>query len=583
MKEYLKKILTASLKSWAPLPDFEIERPKVKFHGELATNLAMLLAKTLKRKPADIAEEICRSLKDPEGWIASATVAGGGFVNFVLKKTVWQESLKDVMVAGKHFGSSTIGSGKKVLIEFISANPTGPVHIGNARGGPLGDVMASLLTATGHEVTREYYVNDVGGQIDKLGESILFYLKSASDGPDSDSSQVGYQGEYVKDLAVFAKEKLGKKIPTDETEAIRVLGQFGIDRMMEMIREDCETMGIRFDSWIHERTILVSGETEKVLESLKAKKVVLEKENAQWLTIRSDETMGVVRGRKDSPPDFSEASGFASAERIDRECVLVRSDGRPTYFANDIAYHAGKYRRGFDRIINVWGSNHHGHVPRLQAAVKSLGFDPAKMETILYQYVRVKRGSEAVKMSKRGGNFVTAREVLDEVGCDAFRFFLLMRAPESHLDFDLELARRHTQENPVYYVQYAHARLASIFRKAQEMGLPPLEEGSVDLSKLDLPEEIEMIQLVNEFPEEVERAALRREPHRIPFYLLELSKAFQSYYTKAKEDPHYRVIQPDQVDTSRAKLYLCATLKLTLSQGLKLLGVSAPEAMSQDS
>lgn len=549
MKRRLRKILEETAKVFAPLPPFEIERPKVKEHGELSTNLALILAKQIKKKPNEVAEQIAKSLVDPGKLIEKVSVAGAGFLNFVLKKRAWQESLREVAAEGASFGKSKKETGKKAVVEFVSANPTGPVHIGNARGGPLGDAIASLLDATGWEVTREFYVNDVGGQIDKLGKSVYHALSGRT--PDAPSDQIEYQGSYIGELAARAATKLAGKLPEDVTEVERLLGRFGIDEMFREIRTDCEDIGIRFDSWIHEKTVLAM-ETGTILEDLKKNGVTLEKEGALWL----------------------------ATEQEDRESVLVRSDGRPTYFANDIAYHVGKYRRGFDRIVNVWGSNHHGHVPRVKAAVKSLGFDPEKIETVLYQYVRVKRGATAVKMSKRGGNFVTAREVLDEVGRDAFRFFLLMRAPESHLDFDLELAKSQTSDNPVYYVQYAHARLASIERKAHEAGIPPASE-NVDLSLLNLPEEIEMIRMIHEFPEEVERAASRMEPHRIPFYLLELVRAFQSYYTKAKEDSRYRVIGPN-VDTSRAKLYLCGALKLTISQGLKLLGISAPDVMIQE-
>jgi len=553
VKENLREILARSAQKWAPLPPFEIERPKVKEHGELSTNLAMILAKTAKRNPKEVAQEIVSSLNDPEGIVESVTVAGGGFLNFVLKKSAWQKSLREIISQGEKFGYADEGKGKKVVVEFVSANPTGPLHIGNARGGPLGDVMTRLLEMTGHQVTREYYINDVGGQIDKLGESLLHWIRN--EGNESATPPEGYQGEYVRELARIAMEKLGDKIPGNEKEAALVLGQFGIDQMLKEIRENCEEMGIRFDSWIHEEDIL-KKETPAILDSLKNKNVTIEKEGAVWLA---------------SQDEFLK----------DRECVLIRSDGRPTYFANDIAYHVGKYKRGFDRIINVWGSNHHGHVPRIQAAMKCLDYDPDKIETVLYQYVRVKRGESAVKMSKRGGTFVTAREVLDEVGRDAFRFFLLMRAPESHLDFDLELAKRHTQENPVYYVQYAHARLAAIFRKAKEMGILESEGEGVRLALLDLEEEIEMIRMIREYPEEVERAASRLEPHRIPHYLLELTKLFQSYYTKAKEDPRYKVLSGD-IDTSQAKMYLCRALKLTLSQGLKLMGISAPDVMVQE-
>ncbi len=572
MKQRLRKILEESVAA-RPLPQFEIERPKVKSHGELSTNLAMVLSKALKRNPQEIAKEILANLKDPEGLIESASLAGAGFINFVFKKSAWHESLRSLVALQELFGRSSEEKGKKAVIEFVSANPTGPLHIGNARGGPLGDVIASLLERIGYQVTREYYVNDVGGQIDKLGTSILHWIRNDFD--ETAPSPEGYQGDYVKELGRRALADLGEKISKEGPEAVRILGKFGIDLMMREIQKDCEDIGIRFDSWIHEKTLLASGETDKVLEKLKSKGVTLEKEGALWYAMRG------IGGREDSSPDSSSASGSASDERIDRECVLVRTDGRPTYFANDVAYHEAKFKRGFDRIINVWGSNHHGHVPRVQAAMKSLGFDPDRIETVLYQYVRVKRGNDAVKMSKRAGNFVTAREVLDEVGRDAFRFFLLMRAPESHLDFDLELAKQKTADNPVYYVQYAHARLCSIERKAVEMGIVS-EGGSPQLSPLVLKEEIEMIRLIHEFPEEVGLAARRLEPHRIPFYLIELAKVFQAYYTKAREDPRYRVLGAGDVDTTQAKLYLCRALKLTISQGLKLLGISAPEAMAQE-
>lgn len=544
MKEKIRKILEKSAQQWAPLPPFDIDRPKVKVHGELATNLAMVLSKEHRGKPLEIAREIIRNLADPEGIVESVQVAGAGFLNFVFKKKGWQESLHSVIREGDQFGRSDLYRGKKALVEFISANPTGPLHIGNARGGPLGDVIASLLEATGYQVTREYYVNDVGGQIEKMGKSLLSFITGKSE-----MGEPEYQGEYMKDIARAAEKTLG-----DQT-SVEDYGRFGVGRMLGEIQEDCKEVGIQFDSWIHEKKdILDKSETAQVLEELKKKGVTVKKEGALW---------------------FAPGDDYLK----DRECVLEKSSGKPTYFANDIAYHVGKYKRGYDRIINVWGSNHHGHVPRIQAAVKSLGFDPQRLETVLYQFVRIKRGTEAVKMSKRGGTFVTAREVLDEVGRDAFRFFLLMRAAESHLDFDLELAKRHTQENPVYYVQYAHARLASLERKAVEMGIswndsPPLE-------RLELPEEIEMIRMIQEFPDEVERAATNREPHRIPFYLLEITKAFQAYYTRAKTDSRYRVLSGD-VDTSQAKLYLCRALKITISQGLKLLGISAPEVMTQD-
>ncbi len=563
LKDRLKEALIDAASDYRPLPAFEVERTKIRSHGELSANLAMLLARSQKKNPQTIAQDLVAKLEGLKlNWIQSVSVAGGGFLNFVLKPSAWQEALTGILAAGGDFGKSDAGRGRRVVVEFVSANPTGPIHIGNARGGPLGDALSSLLRAVGYNVTKEYYVNDVGGQIDRLGESILYWVDEKDNpeapGPAKDSNC--YQGEYVKELAQAAFGELGEKIGEsgDRSETIRVLGKFGIRTLLKQIKEDCDLMGITFDSWIHEKEILGSGKTETVLKALIAKNVTKKHEGALWLSDASNDLLN------------------------DRECVLEKSDGRPTYFANDIAYHVQKYERGYDRLINVWGSNHHGHVPRVQAAVQSLGYDPKKIETVLYQYVRVKRGNDAVKMSKRGGNFVLAREVLDEVGRDAFRFFLLMRAPESHLDFDLELAKSQSQENPVYYVQYAHARLCSIERKAAEQGVS-LKEGEVpDLRHLDLPEELEMVRTLLEYPDEIFRAAQKFEPHRISFYVLEVAKMFQSYYSKAKSDDRYRVLSGD-VDSIKAKLYFCRSIRHVLALGLDLLGISAPSEMRQES
>ncbi len=559
VKQKLRAALEEAAAQYQPLPNFEIERAKIRAHGELSTNLAMILARQVKKNPQVVAQEIVANLEKEKSWIESISVAGGGFLNFVIKPELWQESLTAVL--DKNFGRADWGKSQKVVLEFVSANPTGPIHIGNARGGPLGDAIASLLQHVGFEVTREYYVNDVGGQIERLGESVLYWIQEKDNpeapGPAKDSNC--YQGEYVKDLAKLALETLGDKIPEQEDKAdlIRVLGKFGINALLKQIKEDCDLMGITFDSWVYEKEILGSGKTEEILKELTQKGVTKKHEGALWLADNSNELLN------------------------DRECVLEKSDGRPTYFANDIAYHVEKYKKGYDRLINVWGSNHHGHVPRVQAAVQSLGYDPKKIETVLYQYVRVKRGNDAVKMSKRGGNFVLAREVLDEVGKDAFRFFLLMRAPESHLDFDLELAKSQSQENPVYYVQYAHARLASIAKKAAEQGIELKEGEKPNLQSLNLPEEFELIRLLLEYPEEITRAAQKFEPHRLSFYLLELAKSFQSYYSKAKTDERYKVLSSD-IDSTKAKLYFSKAIQLTLASGLQLLGVSAPNEMHHE-
>ncbi|MBI4373827.1 MAG: arginine--tRNA ligase [Deltaproteobacteria bacterium] len=535
MKRRIRQILERIVSG--PVPAYQIERPKLKQHGELSTNLAMVLAKERRQNPRQVADEIISRLKGEGGFFEKVEIAGPGFINFSLRPSVWQDSLREIGTGDGRASISKPGEGKRALVEFVSGNPTGPLHIGNARGGPLGDVIAGLLEAIGYQVKREYYVNDVGGQIDHLGAGILYeYLKLFGIDPGSETPQ--YKAAYVHDLAEKAREKFARQlVEAPREEAISVLGPFGVALVLEWIRNSCEKIGIRFDYWAHEKDIL-KEETEKTLKELEARRVVREKEGALWFAPRDE---------------FLE----------DRESVLRRSDGRPTYFANDLAYHALRYRQGYDLSVDVWGSNHHGHLPRIQAGLATLGVDPSRLRVVFYQTVRLKRGQEVVAMSKRQGNLITVDQVVDEVGKDALRFFLLMRAADSHLDFDLDLAKKHSQENPVYYAQYAHARLASIFRKAAERKIFMTEDA--DLERLNLPEEIE-------------RAALDLEPHRIPFYLLELARAFQSYYTRAKGDKRYWILGSD-IDTTRAKLYLASILQKTLARGLTLIGVSAPEVM----
>ncbi len=539
--------------------EVQILKPAQPQFGEFATNIALALAKILGKKPRDLAEEIRALLQEETSFLKQVSVDGPGFLNFHIQPRQWLEGLKPIFELKNAYGRSSLHSGKKVVVEFVSANPTGPLHIGNARGGPLGDVIASLFESVGYEVVREFYVNDVGGQIDQLGKTMLAWMKMMSAGQEGElnlGEGQGYKGEYVKELAQLALKELGQHIfQKSEAEAIHELGLFGIEKIQVEIRKDCLDMGIHFDSWVHEKDILSSGQTKECLDLLKSKKMTVEKEGATWFVPRDD---------------------FLQ----DRECVLERSDGgRPTYFANDIAYHVMKYRRGFDFLVNIWGSNHHGHVPRVQAAVQSLGYDPSRIETVLYQYVRVKRGSEAVKMSKRGGNFVLAREVLDEVGKDAFRFFLLTRSPEAHLDFDLELAKSQSHENPVYYVQYAHARICSIFEKASSQGTTLSESFNLSLlDQLGLPEEIALAQLMLYYPLVVLESAEEKTPHRLTYYLQDLARAFQHYYDRARSDVAYRVITENKPSTE-AKLFFMSCIRQVLRNGLHLLGLSAPEKM----
>ncbi len=557
IQQQIQKIIEAAVKTAYPEVKGEVtvEKASNPAFGDYACNVAMTLVRELKLKPRVIAETILKNIIDVQKIIESSSIDGPGFLNFRIKAVQWIQSLEMVSRHASFFGRSEVGKDKKVVVEFVSANPTGPLHIGNARGGPLGDAIASLLQHVGYEVVREFYLNDIGGQIDKLGESILVWMQKGLNQETPSDDELGYKGDYVRELSEKAHQKFGTGIlSVPKEEAIHRLGLFGIDYLSTEIKKDCEDMGIRFDSWIFEKDILSSKATEKIIDELKAKKMTVEKEGALWF-VPNDEFIQ------------------------DRECVLVRTDGRPTYFANDIAYHAEKYRRGFDRLINIWGSNHHGHVPRVLAAMQVLGCDPAKLETVLYQYVRVKRGTEAIKMSKRGGNFVIAREVLDEVGRDPFRFFLLMRAPDSHLDFDLELAKQQTSDNPVYYVQYAHARISSILAKARDEGKKWDFCYEKDYEKyLIQPEEVELAKFLLEYPETVSLAATQLAPHRVAYYLMDLARLFQHYYDRARADPAYRILlgPPEQV---AAKLYFIGCIQQVLRNGLGLLGISAPEKM----
>lgn len=559
MRKILQEILKQTVQSLGDprLNDLQglswlIERPKMESHGDYASNIAFELARPLKEKPLLIAQKIIDHLTDPKKIIKSATLAGGGFINFVLNESAWQESLKDIEAQGKGWFQSTGHQGLRINVEFVSANPTGPLHIGNARGGPLGDVIAALLERDGATVYREYLVNDVGGQVGKLGESILLEAQKIK-GLQASFETQQYTGPYVAELATLALEK---SFDFSKPETAKELSSFGLNVLREQVRDDVAQMGIDFDVWTPESEMLSSGKTAAVIEKLRQAGVVQKKEGAEWFV----------------PPDSKESDALE-----DRESVLIRSTGEPTYFANDIAYHADKFDRGFNSIIDVWGSNHHAHIPRVRSALAALGYDADRFQVILYQYVRVKRGNEAVKMSKRAGDFVLAREVLDEVGRDAFRFFLLYRAPSSHLDFDLELATKKSSENPVYYVQYAHARIASVLEKAQAKGIS-LDFSKIDLKDLNLPEELGLIRALHDYPFEIQTALKHFEPHRIPYYLIDLSKRLQVYYSRSKEDARYHVLS-QTIDTARAKLYLLTRVKAVLSDGLALLGISAPERM----
>ncbi|MBI2017768.1 arginine--tRNA ligase [Candidatus Daviesbacteria bacterium] len=503
--------------------------PKNPKFGDYTTNLALQLAKqdsqNHRHSPLEIANEILQKF-GTHTYLEKVEVAGG-FINFFVKKSVLANDLKEILQLGENFGKSEIGSGKKARVEFVSANPTGPLHMGNARSAPLGDVLASVLHSQGYQVLREFIDNNVGEQVKALGATI----KAKISGNSLDANQ--YQGEYISDLAKNLEVNVEKL--TDEE-----VGRLAVEFLHEEILADCHLMGIKFDLVVHESDL--RKEAAKVLEQLRKKGVLKEKDGALWLA-PNDEFLK------------------------DRETVVQKTDGNYTYFTADIVYHKQKFESGAEVIIDVFGSNHHGHVPRLQAAALALGFDPKRLKVVLYQYVRVKRGKEVVKMSKRAGNFITAKEVLEEVGKDAFRFYLLRFAPQTHMDFDLELVKEQTNKNPVYYVQYAHARMVNILLKAKDNK----EEANLELLTAEY--EQALIKHLLYLPDLLAELALSFQVHHLTDYAISLADYFHKFYEACP------VLSAESKELVKARLALVKASKITLANTLEILGVLAPERM----
>lgn len=551
MKEVLTDILFAHLKKLGlDTPEnLVIEAPKVKGHGDLSSNVAMVLAKKAGKKPRELAESLAVSLRGEADLFSKVEIAGPGFLNFFLKETAWHHALRKAW-AGDHLARPNLGGDKRVLVEFVSANPTGPMHVGHGRNAVVGDTLARLLEAVGFKVTREFYVNDHGVQIHTLGRSGTHYHQALAHigGVAAALPEDMYRGEYLEKLVVRLKDKI-TAVKNDPMAIGKLLGV----ELLQVIREDLQRLDVTFDAYFSESGLYQGGKIQATLDQLSGSGDTYEAEGALW---------------------------FRTTEYgDDKDRVLIKSDQSYTYFTPDIAYHKDKFDRGYDLYLNIMGADHGGYVKRIKAAVQALGFDPEKLEFILMQMVSLKRGGETVAMSKRSGDYVTLREVVDEVGKDAARFFFILRSHHTTLDFDLELAKKQNTENPVFYVQYAHARICSIFVKAQETGYPsPDQIHDEDLSTLTLPEEINLIKIELTYPDVLAQAVQEREPHRIAFYLLELAKAFQNYYTLGKTDDRYRVVTSDKKSTL-AQLFLLKTLREILADGLGILGVSAPEKM----
>ncbi len=529
------------------MPEITVEPPRVKEFGDFASNVAMLLTRELKKPPQQIAATIVKHLpEDP--LVSKVEVAGNGFINFTLHPDWLYDVLRDIQRKGDAYGRWNIGQGKRVNVEFVSANPNGPITVAHGRGGAIGDVLANLLEAVGYQVTREFYVNDATNslQMQHFARSLVVRYRQLL-GEDVELPEDGYAGEYLVDIARELLEKEGEHLAEGDEEAvIERFRAYAEDAMKRQQQQDLADFGVVFDVWFSENSLHTSGQVAQAIEELKARGYAYEHDGALWLR--------------------------STAFGDDKDRVLVRNNGQPTYIAADAAYHKNKFERGFDYLIDIWGPDHHGYVARTKAAVAALGYPVENFEVLIYQIVRLFKGGDLVRMSKRAGNVVTLRDVLEEVGKDAARFFFLMRSHDSPLDFDLELAKKESSENPVYYVQYAHARICSILRVAGEQGWTVPAAAETDLSVLREEQELALMKKLDEFPEEVLTSATERAPHRLTRYSMEVADAFHKFYDTC------RVVSDDR-SLTQARLVLVDATRIVLKNVLALLGVTAPERM----
>ncbi|HEY9581750.1 MAG TPA: arginine--tRNA ligase [Savagea sp.] len=544
IKATLKEAVIAAQLTDAPDElNIHLETPRNKEMGDYATNVAMQLTKVAKRAPRQIAEAILEHLPENE-WIESIEIAGPGFMNIRVKKDYLADVVKTVLAQGDTYGRSNAGQGEKIQVEFVSANPTGDLHLGHARGASLGDSLCNILDAAGYDVYREYYINDAGNQIDNLAMSIDVRYAEAL-GQEKEMPEDGYRGADIIALAKKIAERDGDKwLNVDEQERLQAFRQEGLAYELGKLKEDLANFRVSFDRWYSETSLYESGKIDTALDALRANGHVYEEDGATWFR----------------------STTFGD----DKDRVLIKQDGSYTYLTPDIAYHKDKLDRGFEKLINIWGADHHGYIPRMQAAIEALGYDRDTLEVEVVQMVQLFKDGEIFKMSKRTGKAVTLRELVEDVGLDAVRYFFAMRSGDTQMDFDLDLAVSQSNENPVYYAQYAHARIASILRQAAEQNM----EADVEKASLLTSEkEIELMRKVGDFPQLVSDAARARAPHRITTYVQELSSTFHSFYNAQK------VIDVEQLDRSAARLALVTATKQTIANALRLVGVAAPEKM----
>ncbi len=522
-----------------------IEMPREKGHGDYAAPIAFLLAKKARKNPEAIARCLVERM-DAGDLCTTVEVAAKGFINFHVADRAFRQELADILRLGLDPFFSDVGTRNKVILEFVSANPTGPLHIGHGRGAAVGDVLASILSRSGYQVSREYYVNDAGRQIETLGRSVYLRWKELQGGKVEYPKDL-YQGDYVRDIAAMLLPDAAG-VPAGEDEAVAFMARFAADLVLYGIKQDLESFGVFFDNYYRESGLFESGAVEATIDELKGRGWLKDEEGALW---------------------------FKTSELGDeKDRVLIKSGGEKTYFASDMAYHRDKFGRGFDAAIDIWGSDHHGYIERMKASLEALGISRDRLKVILIQFVTLLKDGKPIGMSTRAGQFTTLREVLDEVGKDAARFFFLMRKSDAHLEFDLDLAKKTSNENPVFYVQYAHARIQSIFRTAAGQGIDTYAIAAADVERLELPEEMDLIKAILNFFDVLEGSARSLEPHRITFYLMDLVGKFHGYYNKAR-------VLGNEADLTMARLALILVLQRVIGEGLSILGISAPERMER--
>lgn len=555
------------------LPAVTLDLPKRPEWGDLASPVAMNLAATEQRSPQEVAQIILENLDRREALFDRVEIAQPGFLNMTVKRDVWLEVLFEVEAQGEAYGTSDVGKGRRILVEYVSANPTGPLHVGHGRGAAVGQAIANLLTATGHDVVREYYINDAGRQMKLLGASVYVRYQELH-GRTVPFPEDGYRGAYIEAVAAHVRDRVGTALlglPADQAEG--QCRDLAYRELLEMIRQDLAAFGVEFDSWFSEASLLTAGSVEQVIEELRKRDFLCEEDGALWFR--------------------------SSAFGDEKDRVIKKRLGEYTYLASDIAYHRDKLLRGYDLLIDVWGADHHGYIPRMQAVVQAYGHPKERLKVVLVQMVTLLRGGKKVEMSKRAGEFVTLREVMDEVGADAAKFFFLMRRSDTHLDFDLELAKQQSAENPVYYVEYAHARIASLLRVAEERGIPVPRSDETDVTLLTHPDELGLIRKLSTYPSVVQASAAALEPHRLTFYLQELAGLLHTFYYKHRimppaadaeaadaerfvmrsDAPVVRVREPITPAVTGARLALMRQVQRVIKNGLGILGITAPDRM----